>query len=160
MMDFGKMKMTHEQIGDQKYRIRVGNDIIEVELYFDFHGYFRVATLNHYIKHPGNKPTNPNRTQVLEVYVDEYLETLYLKELEEDLREIAAFPNASCLKEDYNGHWLRFYKGTSADQVIREFENAYNACVVIGGDTYFILKELSQMPDGFLSEKLDEMFNF
>ena len=160
MMNFGKMEMTHEQIDDSTYRIRVGNDIIEVRTYFDYHGYFRIVTLDHYIKYPGNKPTNPNRTRVLEIYVDEYLEKLYRKELEEDLREIAEFSKTSCLNEDYNGHWLRLYKGETACQVIRKFDNAYKACVVSGGDTYDIFKELSHMPDGFLSEELEEMFNF
>lgn len=160
MMDFSKMKMTHEQIDDDKYRIRVGNDIMEVQTYFDNHGYFRIATLDHYIKTPGNKPTNPTRTSVLAGYVDEYLEKLYQSEVEKDLHEIATFPVANCLKEDYNGHHLHFYAGATASQVIQKFESAHNACVIRSSDPFDIYMELSQMPEGFLSEEIKNLLTF
>ena len=159
-MDFSKMKMTHEQMEDGKYRIRVGNDIMEVQTYFDNYGYFRIATLDHYINTPGNKPTNPSRSSVLAVYVDEYLEKIYQSEVEEDLREIASLPVASCLKDDYNGHRLHFYAGANAKQVIQKFEEVHNACVTRSSDPFDIYMELSQMPDGFLSEEIKNLLTF
>ena len=160
MMDFSKMKMTHEQMEDSKYRIRVGNDIIEVQTYFDNYGYFRITTLDHYIKTLDNKPTNPYRTSALSIYVDEYLEKLYQSEVEEDLREIASFPVASCLKEDYNGHRLHFYAGATANQVIQKFEATHKVCITRSSDFYDIYMELSQMPDGFLSEEIKNLLTF
>ena len=159
MMDFSKMEMTHEQMSDNQYRLRVGNDIIEVETYFDSHGYFRVATLDHYIMTPSNKPTNPNRTCALMVYVDEYLEKLYQKEVEEDLREIATFPKG-CLKENYKGRRLHCYEGMTAYDVIRKFDDAHSACVIKSSNVLPIFKELAQMPEGFLSEELESVLMF
>ena len=160
MMDFSKMKMTHKQIGDKIYKVRVGNDIIEVEIYFDWYGYFRVSTLNHYILNPDNKPTNHYRTRVLQSYVAEYLENIYKNELREDLQEIASFPAYNCLKEEFNGHWIHLGKGTTANQVIKKFEEANNACVICPLDTYEIYKELSQNKEGFLSEELRNLLAF
>lgn len=162
MMDFGKMEMTHEQIEDGNYRIRVGNDIIEVAPWIDGEGFFRVATLDHYIKYRGNKPTNPNRTHALEGYAKEYMEDLYRKEVEEDLREIASLPATDGrLQKKFEGKHLYFFKGTSALEVIRKFEEAYDgACIWRTSKAVDILNGLSQEPDGFLSEELEERFAF
>ena len=158
-MNFGTMKMTHEKFGENDYRIRVGNDIIEVRTYFGSNGCFYSSILDHYIENRDNKPTNPRRTQVLKSYVDEYLERLRLKELEEDLRKVAALPMASCLKEDFKGKWLHFYAGMTAREVIRIFDDEYSkASIFTGGCSYDIYKRLPQKKEGFLSEELNEMF--
>ena len=159
-MDFSKMKMTHKKIDENQYRIRVGNDIVEVKTYFDYYGWYRVSIEQHYIKFPENKPTNPNRTYALREYVYKYMEKLYQKELEEDLRVIASLPKAKCLKEDFKGHQLRFCEETTAFGVINKFIDSYRSCLNVVDDPYDVLKELYQNTDGFLSEELENMFIF
>lgn len=161
MLDFSTAKKTHERIGDKLFRVKVGGDIMEMSAYFDEWGYLRYNVRDHYIKHPGNNPTNPKRTNVLRIYVEEYLDNMYQSNVEKDIREIAKFPISKYLKEDYEGLELRFCEYTTPEEVIDTFERAYKARVTMYKDRlYDILRELSKIQNGFLTESLKERFDF
>lgn len=163
MMDFSKMTMTHQKLDDDLYRLRVGNDYIEVYTNFGFMKFpesLDIVFHRHYIGKTDNLPTNPNRTDVLLAEVNDYFSELYMKEMEEDIKKMASLPVSSKLQEDYQGKRFRFRKGTSAKDVLTEIEIAYIAYgdmfIIPSKHIYDILLEVSHYPDGFLSEVIRE----
>jgi hypothetical protein len=91
------------------------------------------------------------------------MKDLYRKEVEEDLRKIAYLPATDGhLQEEFEGKHLHFFKGTSALEVIHEFEQAYDyACSWIASkDSFDIFSELAQKPNRFLSAQLEELLSW
>ena len=161
MIDFSKMRITHQRIDKNAYSVGFGNETIKATTYIDSNGFFRVVTKNHCFK-DGKKPTNPNRTKVLSSYAVEYVEDLYRSEVEKDLREIASLPTTDdhCLREDFKGLQLCFYRGTTAKEIIQKFQRAYDHALIWRTEgAYNILKQLSKI-NGFLSQALEENFFF
>ena len=167
MMDFSRMTMTHQKIAENMYRLRVGNDYIEVYTNFGFMQFpehLDIIFHRHYIGTSDNLPTNPNRTRVLLAEVSDYFSKLYMKEMEEDIRELAGLPVSDKLLENYQGKRFSFRKGTSAKDVLAEVEIAYTAYssqfAILSKDFYDILLELSHYPDGFLSEAIQDSLSW
>lgn len=162
-MDFSKMTMTHQQIGKNMYRLKVGNDYIEVYTnfsYMQFPATLDIIFHRHYIGTSDNLPTNPNRTRALLRKVKDYFSKLYMEEMEEDIKELACLPVSGKLQEDYHGKRFNFRKGTSAKDVLSEMEIVYMAYssqfAISSKDIYDILLEVREYPDGFLSEEIRE----
>lgn len=156
-MDFNSMKMTHVQLSDNNYRLRVGNDIIEVTtnfrhlLYFDD---FWSNTISHYIKTPNNKPTNANRTLALSSRVYHYFRELFLEEIEEDLRAISSFPISSTgtLQRDYKGRRFNFSKCDTPHDIFNKIHSTCCSTCAAGHDIFYsTIVDLAQKSDGFLS---------
>lgn len=160
MMDFNSMNMTYEQIDDRHCRFRIGNDIVEVSTNFQSIPFFDdldYSVVTHYIKTPGNIPTNPNRTSALMSKMYDSFKILYLKEIEEDFSEIAAFPKSinGKLQKDYRGHRFRFYKGATSHDIFKSILTAYTSTCA-SGDIYPLLLKYKQKSDGFLFTEIKE----
>lgn len=161
MMDFSKMKMTHEQIGEDMYRLKVGKDYIEVFCNIEhlrFPSDLQVILHRHYIGTVDNTPTNPRRTVILLSVVKDYFNRMYLKDLEAEIKDIAKLPATNRLEESWLGKRFYFVKGTSAFDVYSELfkiYDAYESGVTSAKSFYDISLELNQTPDdGFLSEAI------
>ncbi|MBR3162839.1 MAG: hypothetical protein IKF17_01895 [Clostridia bacterium] len=167
MMDFSKMTMTHQKIAENMYRLRVGNDYIEVYTnfgYMQFPAQLDIIFHRHYIGTSDNLPTNPNRTRVLLAEVRNYFSKLFMKEMEEDIKTLASLDQTDELQKDFYGKRFNFRKGTSAKDVFKEVEIAYMAYssqfAILSKDFYDIIIELSHNPDGFLSEAIQESLSW
>lgn len=161
-MDFSKMKMTHRQLSQNTFEIRVGQDFIEVWTnygWMTFPSTLEVYTIRHYIKSQDNVPTNPKRTTILLSEVEQYFKKLYLKELETEIINISKLPATGKLESDYDGKRFSFICGTSAESVLNELRRIYDA---YESDTFFcksffaIETELSQNSGGFLYDAIQE----
>lgn len=161
-MDFNSMRMTHEQLSDDKYRLRVGDDIIEVKTNFRYLQYFDdfcSDTITHYIKTPNNKPTNSNRTLVLLDRVYDYFRRLFLEEIEEDLREISSFPISSTgtLQRDYKGRRFNFSEWDTPHDIFNKIHSTCCSTSASGDETFYsTIVDLAQKNDGFLSVEIKQ----
>ena len=165
-MDFNSMKMTHQQLSYDEYRLRVGNDVIEVNTNFRYLSYFDdfwSYTITHYIKNPNNKPTNPNRTVVLLSRVYDYFRELFLEEIEEDLREISSFPISSTgtLQRDYKGRRFNFSKSDTPNYIFNQIHSICCSTCASGDNTFYsTIVDLVQKSDGFLSAEIKQYLRF
>ena len=167
MMNFDKMKMTHRKLDEYTYQVRVGNDIIVVSTNFGhlrFPNTLKVRPITHYIGTPDNKPTNLHRTTYLLTAVENYFYKLVLKEMEQDLRDLAMLPTSDYLQNDYRGRRFTFYKGISPNDIYNEIVTSYMAFnhLILASvkDIYDIVVELSNQEDGFLTTAIRDSLNF
>ena len=161
-MDFSKIKKTCVRLSDDVYRIKVGQDFIEVSTNFGWMRYpstLDIQLIRHYIGNPSKLPSNPNRTDELLREVRNYFSKKYMREMEKDIKSLASLPASDKLQKDFNGKRFEFKKGNSARDILNEVTMAYMAYssyfAITSKHIFDILMDLSEN-DGFLHEAIDE----
>ena len=166
-MECLKLKAHPDQPDNiERWKLRNGPDIAIVEVRnlhtATFHNDIEVTV----VKHGFNKLNNPPKNSMRTVYftrniIDEFNRMFFksLEELFDDLeRKIPA--SADCLPFDYESSRITFYKGTSAEEILRWFDKHYKSFTGFCGVDFYDIEQKYRQAEGFLANAIRARYDF
>lgn len=149
----------------ERWEFKNGPDIAIVEVInlhtAEFHNDIRVFVVEHGFKTLSNHPHNPMRTVYFTQHIVDEFNRMFFKSLDDLFCDIESkIPaNAICLPFDYHSARVTFYKGTTAEEILRWFDKHYRSYTSFCCD-FYNLEQKYMEAEGFLANAIRARYDF
>ena len=162
-----KLKASPEQSDNvERWELRNGPDIAVVEVRnlhtAKFHNDIVVTVVKHGFNSLNNPPKNPMRTVYFTRNIIDEFNRMFFKSLEELFDDLASKvpADAESLPFDYRTDRVTFYKGTSAEEILRWFDKHYRSFTGFCCADFYDFEQKYRQAEGFLANAIRARYDF
>ena len=126
-----------------------------------FHDEIQVSVIEHGYKKLGNSPINPNRTINFTTHIIDEFNRMFFKSLEDIFEELVTkIPaDATVLPFDYNSQRVKFYQGTTGEEILVWFDHHYRSFTGFCCKDFYDLAQKYRDTNGFLAKAIRSRYD-